>query len=299
VSTTDLEQLAAGKDFDGVLAHYQEHSADEVLAAADHLREDDIYNVAIELYRWLLDRDESAAAHFGIGQCYGKIYDYEAALSHLDQAFAQDPSRSEGASYYAYILERHDRMDEADRWYRQALDGAEADDLWARSHYAWFLEKWGRTDDACRAYDDVLERNANHTWTVKRYALLLKRLGEDDRARELLKAAVERAPQNTFAKLNYLEYLLLSEDAEYARVRASLDPLEGPAWYPVVVELFDYYRDHLLPSQPDPERLARWEAEAAALKDSVHRDFDDLTALLEARGGDVEAFRRQIQQLLK
>jgi tetratricopeptide (TPR) repeat protein len=297
--TDQLTSLAAAKDFDGVLAAYRERPPAEVLAVADQLREDDIYNVAIELYAWLLEQGESAGAHFGIGQCYGKIYDYPAALSHLDQAFAQDPARSEGASYYAYILERHDRMQEADTWYRRALEGAEADDLWARSHYAWFLEKWGRTDDACRAYDDVLERNPSHTWTVKRYALLRSRLGDDAGARELLRDAVERTPGNRFAALNYLEYLLLADDDEYAAFRASLDPPDGPAWYPVVLGLFDYYRDHLLPSRPDPARLAAWEAEAAALTDSVHRDFDDLTAKLTERGGDVATWQRQIQLLLK
>src|SRR3954453_9864169 len=98
-------------------------------------------------------------------------------------------------------------MDDADRWYRQALAGAESDDLWARSHYAWVLEKWGRTDNACRAYDDVLERNAAHTGTIKRYALLLHRLGDEDRARRLMLHAV---PGNRFAALNYLEYLLFA-----------------------------------------------------------------------------------------
>ena len=267
-----------------------------VLAEADRLREEDLYHQAMALYEQLLEEGESADAHFGIGQCYGKVYDYDRALAHLDKAFAADPERSEGASYYAYILERHGRMDDADRWYRRALEGAESEDLWARSHYAWFLEKWGRTDDACRAYDDVLARNAAHTWTIKRYALLLHRLGEPDRARALLRDAV---PGNRFAALNYLEYLLIADDDEYPSFRASMEPLDGPAWYPVVVELFDYYRDHLLPGGEDRDRLSRWEADAAALTDSVHRDFDDLSAKLEAAGGDVATWQRMIQLLLK
>ena len=268
----------------------------DVLAEADRLREDDLYNQAIELYAQLLEQGDSPDAHFGIGQCYGKVYDYDRALEHLDKAFAADSERSDGASYYAYILERHGRMDDADRWYRQALEGAETDDLWARSHYAWFLEKWGRTDDACRAYDDVLERNAAHTRTIKRYALLLHRLGQPDRARQLLLDAV---PGNKFAALNYLEYLLFTDDDEYPSFRASMEPLEGPAWYPVVVELFDYYRDHLLGGTSDPDRLAKWEADAEALTDSVHRDFDDLSAKLADRGGDTDTWQRQIQLLLK
>lgn len=299
MATEGLIALAEDKDFDAVRAGFREHPADEVLATADRLREDDIYNVAIELYAWLLERGESADAEFGIGQCLGKVYDYDDALAHLDRAFALDPQRSEGASYYAYILERHGRMDDADAWYRRALDGAEADDLWARSHFAWFLEKWGRTDDACAAYEDVLERNAAHTWTIKRYALLLRRLGEDDRARALLRGAVERGPGTRFAALNYLEYLLIADDEEYVPFRASLEPLEGPDWYPVVVELFDYYRDCLLASNADSWRLAAWEASAAALTDSVHRDFDDLTAKLTEADGDVGTWRRQIQLLLK
>lgn len=297
--TTELMRLAREKQFDEVLARFRESSPDDVLAVADWLREDDIYNVGIELYTWLLDVDESPAVHFGIGQCYGKIYEYDKALGHLDQAFAQDPDRSEGASYYAYILERHERMEDANRWYRQALDGAEADDLWARSHYAWFLEKWGKTDEASRAYEDVLRRNPAYTWAVKRYALLLLALGDPDRAKALNREAIAAAPGNRFAALNFLEFLLLTDDPDYPEFRASLDPGDGPPWYPVVVELYDYYRDCLLPSRPDPERRKAFDGAADALKDSVHRDFDDLTAKLDERGGDVGAWREMIGRLLK
>ena len=81
--------------------------------------------------------------------------------------------------------------------------------------------------------------------------------------------------------------------------RESLDPIGEPPWYPVVVELFDLYREHLLPGRPDPARLAAWEEAAQAQPDSVHRDFDDLTALLDERNGDVATWRRLIQLLLK
>src|ERR1700757_4318533 len=93
-ATSELMTLAQEKQFDEVLARFRDYPPDEVLRVADWLREDDIYNVAIDLYQWLLDRDESAAAHFGIGQCYGKIYDYGKALDHLDKAFESDPERS-------------------------------------------------------------------------------------------------------------------------------------------------------------------------------------------------------------
>lgn len=298
--TTDLMAAAEQQDYEAVLAAYATRPAAEVAEVADHLREADIYNVAIELYRWLLDREESALAHFGLGQCHGKIYDYDAALEHLGRAFQLDPDRSEGASYYAYILERQGRMDEAAHWYRRALDGAESDDLWARSHHAWFLEKWDRLDEAHAAYADVLARNPAYTWAVKRWALLLRRLGRRDEAEALVEGAVEQHPQNLFARLNLLEYRLLDEDdAGYEAVRATIEPGAGPPWFPVVVDLFDLTREQLLPGKVDSDAVARWEAAAAGLKDSVHRDFDDLTALLEQRGGEVQTWRRLVQALLK
>jgi tetratricopeptide (TPR) repeat protein len=292
-------ELAENRDVAAVLATFREQPRSTVLAVADRLREEDIYQVAIELYRWLLDHEESSAANFGIGQCYGKIYDFDTALKYLDRAFAEDAERTDGASYYAYVLERHERMAEADLWYRRALAGAEADDLWARSHYAWFLEKWGRTDAAVQTYQEVLDRNPAYTWAVKRYALLLRQLGEGRRAWTLLKETAERTPGNKFAALNYLEYLLLTEDPEYPEFRATLVLDGGPVWYPVVVEMYDYFRDHLLARTSDPNRLAAWHTSADALTDSVHRDFEDLTAVLTERGGDLNLWRGQVAALLK
>lgn len=296
--TTELIELARAKDFDGVLAAYPGHRADAVLATAEWLREDDIYHVAIELYRWLLDHEETSIAHFGIGQCHGKIYDFQTAAHHLDAAFRLDPDRADGAGYYAYVLERLGRMPDADRWYRIALAGPETDDLWTRSHQAWFLEKWGRTDDACRAYEDVLARNPSYTWAAKRYALLLNQLGHDDRALSLLRATLDRDPDNRYAALNLLEYLLLTGNDDYPALRTAL-PSDGPAWYPVMLEMYDYYGAHLLPGTEDPARLAAWQQAADGLTDSVHRDFEDLTALLRERGGDVGTWQDQIKRLLK
>lgn len=297
--STSLLEMAEAKDFDGVLEAYRDRSPAEVLAAAEHLREDDIYNVAIRLYTRLLEGEETSVAHYGIGQCLGKIYDYKAAADHLGRAFALDPGRTAGATYYAYILERLDRLDEAAGWYERGLAGDDGDDLWSRSHHAWFLEKWGRPEEACAAFEEVLGRNAGYTWAMKRYALLLRSLGRRDEAEAIITGA-RSGVANLFTKMNLLEYRLIDEDAAgYEEVRATIDPTAGPPWYGVVVELFDICREVLLARHDDPERLAAWEARATALQDSVHRDFDDLTALVAARGGDVATWNRMIQQLLK
>lgn len=295
----NLMRLAENGEFGLVKERFRDRTAAEVLDVADRLRLNNAYQVAIELYQWLLDRHASPDVHFGLGQCHGKIAGYDAALAHLDTAFRADPGRDTGAGYYAYILERHDRMPEAEKWYLRALDGPEGDDLWTRSHYAWFLEKCDRTEDARTAYEDVLARDPAHTWSAKRYALLLRALGDDKGARTLLLRTMERARGDGTAALNYLEFLLLSEHVEYDSFRATLDLDGGPASDAVVVHLFDYYRAHLLPRRPDPAVLARLEAAAAALTGTVHRDFDSLTELLAERNGDVRTWHLLLRRLTK
>jgi len=296
----DLLKLAQARDFAGVAQTFRHELRDRVLEVAEYLREEDIYNLAIELYDHLLSAEETSIAHFGIGQCYGKIYDYARAASHLERAFALDPARQAGASYFAYILERLGRLDEAAPWYQRALAGPDGEDLWARSHYAWFLEKWGRPRDAAAAYEDVLARNPAYTWALKRYALLLRTQGEEERALGLLQDAVRRLPQNLFVRLNLVEFLLLTgRDEAYERESADARRLGGPPWAAALLDLFDYMHRHILAGSRDPAWVAAWEERARALTDSVHRDFDDVRELVATRGGDVEEWDRLVRLLLK
>lgn len=297
---SDLLQRAKDRDFDGVLAGFRDEPDDVVFEVAEYLREEDIYQVAIELYRHLLARGETSGSHFGVGQCLGKIYEYEEAVSHLRRAFVLDPGREAGATYLAYILERLGQLDEAAGWYERGLRGPDGDDLWSRSHYAWFLEKWGKPDEAEAAYEDVLARNPAYTWALKRYALLLRSRGDEERGRQLLAGAVESFPQNLFARLNLVEYLLIAgRFDEYEGEAGVARGMGGPPWVPVLLDLFDYTRRHLLAGTSDGAAVAAWEAKAAALKDSVHRDFDDLRDSVVSAGGDVEEWDRLVRRLLK
>jgi class 3 adenylate cyclase/tetratricopeptide (TPR) repeat protein len=301
-----LAAMASAGDLAGVAGAYRDAPAGDVKAAAEVLREADAYKTAIELYSWLLASGHGDPdVEFGIGQCYGKSYDFDTALTHLSRAFEAEPDRVHGANYYAYILERNGRFDEAGRWYDVAVahpvGGPE--DLWTLSHQCWFLEKAGRDDEAAAAYEAFLAEHPTYTWAVKRYALMLLRLGQRDRAEGLVRGAAERMPASPFPKLNLLEFLLLDgrgEDEAYAEALTSLGPV-GDLALPaqVTVELFEYMRLVLLADRPDPGRLARLEALAAALPESVHRDFDDLTDALSQRGGDVKEWQRLLQLLLK
>ena len=295
-----LLQLAQDRKFDDLRRHFHDGDLESVFEVAEYLREEDLYQLAIELYEHLLPKEDSARIHFGVGQCYGKIYDYDTALRHLRRAFELEPDRESGTHYYAYILERRELMEEADRWYRKALEGRYGEDLWTLSHYACFLEKAGRGDEAHAAYEDVLERNPGYTWAVKRFAIFLLDRGDAERSLELMRGALDAFPDAPFVKLNYLEYLILREEADaYERYHRELEGQSPAPWFPVVVDLLDYFCRYLLKGSSDLERAAAFERAAQALTDSVHRDFDDLNRLLASKGGDLAEWSRLVGLLLK
>ena len=283
------------------MQEHPRHSSQAVFEAAEYLRDQDVYKVALQLYEGLLREDDAKPdVHYGIGECCGKIYEYERALRHLRRAFELEPGRTRGANYLAYILERNLLMDEAAGWYRKAIAAGYGDDLWTLSHHAYFLEKHGKTREAERVYQDVLARNPAYTWAVKRYAVFLLKQGQPDRSEALMREALEKYGDRPFAPLNSLEYLILRERGqEYQSFRTSMgyDRLDVP--YQVVVDLLDYFWHHLLRGTRDPARLEAFERRAHGLRDSVHRDFDDLTELLASRGGDLQEWRRLVDLLLR
>ena len=131
-----------------------------------------------------------------------------------------------------------------------------------------------------------------YTWASNSYGMLLHRLGDQGRAQALLHGAVERDPENLYATLNYLEFLLLTEDEGYVAFRESLDPIGRPgtrwSWSSST---------STRPPAPRPagsRPVAAWEEAAQAQPNSVHRDFDDLPPCWTSNG-DVATWRRLIQ----
>ncbi|WP_106259030.1 tetratricopeptide repeat protein [Stenomitos frigidus] len=299
LQTSALINLAQAKDYDSILTTYQTYSISTIVETAEFLRHQDIYNVALPLYDYLLQQQPTADTYFGIGQCYGKAYQYQTALFYLQQAFQQG-DRTEGADYYAYILERNLLMDQAEQWYQIALKNGYADDLWTLSHYAYFLEKDNQLDAAERVYQSVLQQNPAYTWAVKRYALLLLKQHQVDRSLELMQRSLEQFPNNPFVKLNYLEYLIIRGDVPtYEAYASSLNNPQLVLPFQTLIALFEYFQHYLLQGQSNPEKLAAYQAKAQGLKDSIHRDFDDLNALLVASNGDLATWRQMTQWLVK
>ena len=293
-----LMELAQAKEYEQILSVYQQYPIESITEVADSLRNEDIYNVAMTLYQYLLEQKDSPDFHYGIGQCYGKNYDYETSLFHLKKAFDSSEARTEGSNYYAYILERSLLMDRAYEWYQKALaNGYDADD-WTLSHYAYFLEKYNKREEAKIAYENVLARNPSYTWAVKRYALFLLKDAPDE-SMKLMRDALEKFPKNPFVKLNYLEYLIIRGSDEYEQYLQTLDYEHSPLPLQVLIDLFNYFGRYLVNGKSDPEKVKAYEEKAKGLKDSVHRDFDDLNELLTSKNGDMTEWKRLITFLLQ
>lgn len=296
--TNKLLELARDKEYQQVLDNIHNYPLTTVTEVADFLRNEDIYNVAMSLYRYLLKKHETSDYYYGMGQCYGKIYQYNLALWYLERAFDLNPNRS-GANYYAYILERNSQMFEAKKMYRQALSNGYNQDLWTLSHYAYFLEKYGQKTLAKSYYKKVLSLNPAYTWAIKRYALCLLNEGEIQQSMGLMQTSLQHFPKNLFVKLNYLEYLIIRGlDAEYESYLASLDYEHTPLPFQVLVDLFDYCWRYLIPGKSNLEKTQAFKQKAGQLKDSVHRDFDDLNQILVNNNGNLDEWKGLISLLL-
>jgi hypothetical protein len=268
------------------------------MEVADFLREEDVYNVALSLYHYLLKQQEASDYHFGIGQCYGKTYQYSLALWHLDKAFSLQPNRL-GANYYAYILERNLQMKLANQWYKEAINNGYEQDLWTLSHYAYFLEKYNQASLAESYYQKVLNLNPAYTWAIKRYALFLLNTGREQESEQLMQTALLQFPKNPFVKLNYLEYLIIRRlDPEYERYLSDLDYDHAPFPFQVLVDLLDYFWRYLLLGKSDAQTVQAYEQKASQLQDSIHRDFDDLNQVLLSQNGDLAEWQRLSKLLL-
>ncbi|WP_319419861.1 tetratricopeptide repeat protein [Pleurocapsa sp. FMAR1] len=298
MTNNKLLELAREKKYQQILDNHQHYPLETVTEVADFLREEDVYNVAMSLYRYLLREKEVSDYHFGIGQCHGKIYNYSLALWHLDKAFKLQEDRS-GANYYAYILERNFQMERAAKWYERALNNGYDKDLWTLSHYAYFLEKYERTEAAQSCYERVLELNSAYTWAIKRYALFLLKQGQTEKSLKMMQTPLSQFPKSPFVKLNYLEYLIIrGMDSEYEAYLASLDYDNAPFPFRVLVDLFDYFRRYLLRKESNIQQVQAYEQKTSQLKDSIHRDFDDLNQILADKKGDLTEWQRLIAFLM-
>jgi superkiller protein 3 len=115
------------------------------------------YDGAREAFEKTLALDEKDSdAHQGIVEVNCDLGDYEGALPHAVRAVELAPDSAYYAGHLGYVYESLKRDDEAEQWYRRAL---ELDSSWA---WAWTKLGWLRylaldSDDAREAFEKALE----------------------------------------------------------------------------------------------------------------------------------------------
>ena len=141
--------------------------------------------------------------------------------------------------------------------------------------------------------------NPAYTWAIKRYGLFLLNEGRSQQSLRLMQKALQDFPKSPFVKLNYLEYLIICVmDREYESYLAELDYDNAPFPFQLLVDLFDYFWRYLLRSKSNQQKVQAFEQKASQLKDSIHRDFDDLNEILISNNGDIDEWQRLIALLL-
>lgn len=294
-----LIELAAEKKYKDILCVYQQYSIESVAKVADFLQDEQVYKVAIPLYQYLLKQKEAADLHYSIGKCYGKIHVYEASLFHLNKAFEPEDDRREGANYYAYILGRNRLMDRAYEWYHKAFKSGYKNDIWTLAHYAYFLEKYNKTEEAKKVYEDVITRNPAYSGAVKRYAIFLLKENEPEQSMKLMQGLLEKYQNNSFVKLNHLEYLIIRGVAdEYDEYFKIIRYEQSPLILQVGVDLLDYFWRYLINGKSDAQKVKDYERKVKFIKDSFRRDFDDLNEILAAKNGDIAEWKRLTKLLV-
>jgi tetratricopeptide (TPR) repeat protein len=299
MTTTLPIELARSREPQRILKRYQNDSIEKIAEIAELLCQQDYYRAALLLYQRLLQQQKSSDYYYGLGLCYGKLYNYLEALEHLDWAFALQKERTEGAYYYAYILERNLQMDRAYEWYQKALFCGYDRDLWTLSHYAYFLEKYGQKERAEELYQQILINNSAYTWTLKRYALFLLEQNKPEQSMELMQNALSQFPNNLFVKLNYLEYLIIrGMTTEYENYLNVVNYENSPLPFQILVDLFNYFLHYLLQHKSDTQKLQVYQEKTKRLQKSIHRDFDDLKKILISNKGNLVEWQQVTEILL-
>ncbi|MBD3216484.1 MAG: hypothetical protein GF311_27975 [Candidatus Lokiarchaeota archaeon] len=187
------------------------------------------------------------------------------------------------AGYYAYILEKNGRLDDACAQYRHALSTREHDSLWTQSHFAYCLEKAERFDEAERAYRAVLDRSPAYTWAVKRLACFLLRRSRHRESLALHRETLSRYPDNMYAHVNFLEYCLYwRSERSFQRHVAAMVGLSIPPKMEVVIALLRYFGFYLMYGRTEVAKRNACIRQCGNIDTTIHRDFDELDEMVAA-----------------
>ena len=180
------------------IVHYQQGAIDEAIAAFERLLEED-------------PADETAALSLGVA--YNAIARYEDSVRVLRGLLARNPQQVEAHDGLADSLYELHRLDEAAQTCRSAL-GIDPDDIRAMVLLGQVECDRGEYVSAERRFRAAAAKEPERYEPPMNLGVLFQRLGRIDEALQEGKRAVDLAPTEPLAHLNYAMGLLLAGSFE-------------------------------------------------------------------------------------
>lgn len=186
------------------------------------------------------DTAAEAAEKGGSGKAYGLAIRLlqgtgrpERALELAQKWVAAAPSDADAHSQYGYVLEMTNRVEEAEKSYRKALD-LKPGNTQIMDALAGTLAGSGKRDEAIKLYRSVVEANPHEVDARLSLAELLMDAGQPQKARELLAESEKwvRGPALSYLRMGLL-YLEVGDPEGALRVIESIPELERDerAWF--------------------------------------------------------------------
>jgi type IV pilus assembly protein PilF len=162
---------------------------------------------------------DAAAANIKLGVAYIQQGQLALAKEKLDRAVKQDPRNVEGQTSMAFLQERLNNPEEAERYYRNA-QRLEPDNAEVANNYAVFLCRTGKTDKALEMFDTASKNPLYRTpWAaLTNSAVCLRAAKRNQEAVVYLERALALRPNYVQAVLELGDTQLEMGRPELARV---------------------------------------------------------------------------------
>lgn len=214
--------------------------------------------------------------------CHGKQNKHAEAIADYERILELDGSFSKQIGYYAYLLERTGRLEDADQYYLKGLE-AHPDDLWYLGHYAFYLHKVKRYDESADYFERTIAKNTKNTWAIKRYAYLKRDKDGLDAASAYYDQLIGDEPDNVNHYLNYAELLILGGKGDVAEpLLETALTLDKPLVLEVIAQFYMafYYlsvKDYVAVNTHYSKIIEL----VKGVESYIHRDYTDIAGYVE------------------
>jgi TolB-like protein/Tfp pilus assembly protein PilF len=171
-----------------------------------------------------------ASAHHWYSMLLRSFGEYDAGLTHIQQAIRLDPLSSVLQANLGTVLFELDRPEDAIAQYRKTIemDAAFPASYWSTGGIYW--TQFGRLDEALTWFKKGLERNPGNAKITALIGLLYLDLGDEAEAERWINTALENAPEDYFSIWSREMFLLFQGERTQAREYAKKVLEQDPTW---------------------------------------------------------------------